>query len=58
MVAGGWGEKPLISSELRDAFGIPSWLHELPTGFPPINIMLASLEAFLASLPGGGATTQ
>jgi hypothetical protein len=53
MVAGGWVERPLISSELRDAFDIPSWLHELPTGFPPITILLASLEAFLASLPGG-----
>jgi hypothetical protein len=53
MVAGGWGERPLISSELWDTFDIPSWLHELPSGFPPINIMLASLEAFIVFLRGG-----
>jgi hypothetical protein len=54
MVVGGWGERSLVPSEFRDAFDIPSWLHELPTRFPPIKILLASLEAFLASLPSGG----
>jgi hypothetical protein len=54
MVAGGWGERSLVPSELRYAFDIPSWVHELPTGFPPIKILLASLEAFLASPPMEG----
>jgi hypothetical protein len=54
MVAGDWGERSLVPSELRYAFDIPSWLHELPTGFPPIRIILASLEAFLASPPREG----
>jgi hypothetical protein len=54
MVAGSWGERSLVPSELWDAFDIPSWVHELPTGFPPIKIILASLEAFLASPPREG----
>jgi hypothetical protein len=54
MVAGGWGERSLVPSGLWDAFDIPSWFHELPTGFPPIKILLASLEAFLSSPPREG----
>jgi hypothetical protein len=39
---GGGGERSLITSELRDALDISSWIHEVTTGLPPIKTLLAT----------------
>jgi hypothetical protein len=51
IVVGGWGELSLIPSKLWDEFGIPSWLHDFPTGLPPIKIILVTLEAVQPIVP-------